>query len=91
MLPPNIGRFRSRLLVASIAVFAGAWLSGFFIVATDAWMQNPVGYKLGPHGEIELDSLAGLIFNPWVLWQYLHTMGGAHERHNRRYLYQRTK
>src|SRR5437764_7210782 len=63
--------------LASIAVFAGAWLSGFFIVATDAWMQHPVGYKLGPHGEIELDSLAALIFNPWVLWQYLHTMTGA--------------
>src|SRR5436190_11783337 len=26
--------------LASIAVFAGAWLSGFFIVATDAWMQH---------------------------------------------------
>ena len=63
--------------LASIAVFAGAWLSGFFIVATDAWMQHPVGYKLGPQGEIQLDSLAGLIFNPWVLWQYLHTMTGA--------------
>src|SRR5277367_3688881 len=31
-------------LGAAIAVFAGSWLSGFFIIATDAWMQHPVGY-----------------------------------------------
>ena len=26
------------------------WLSGFFIVATDAWMQHPVGYRLVADG-----------------------------------------
>ncbi len=62
---------------AAVAVWAGSWLSGFFIVATDAWMQHPVGYKLGPGGEIQLDSLWGLLLNPWVLWQYPHTMMGA--------------
>src|SRR6185312_15946127 len=31
-------------LATAFAVFAGAWLSGYFIVATDAWMQHPVGY-----------------------------------------------
>src|SRR4051794_18989650 len=62
---------------AAVAVWAGSWLSGFFIVATDAWMQHPTGYKLGPNGAIELDSLSGLVFNPWVLWQYTHTMMGA--------------
>src|SRR5579871_1532589 len=30
---------------AAVAVFLGSWLSGFFIVATDAWMQHPVGYR----------------------------------------------
>src|SRR5450631_3055436 len=29
---------------SAVAVFLGSWLSGFFIVATDAWMQHPVGY-----------------------------------------------
>jgi len=28
---------------SAVAVFVGSWLSGFFIVATDAWMQHPVG------------------------------------------------
>src|SRR3954470_19054747 len=31
---------------AAAAVCAGAWLSGYFIVATDAWMQYPVGYEV---------------------------------------------
>src|ERR1700722_9573491 len=49
-LPP-----RMHFLTAFL-VFLGSWLSGFFIIATDAWMQNPVGYKLGSNGEILLDS-----------------------------------
>src|SRR6516225_10938078 len=32
----------------AVAVFLGSWLSGFFIVATDAWMQHPVGYRSSP-------------------------------------------
>lgn len=61
----------------AVAVWLGAWLSGYFIVATDAWMQHPTGYRLGPAGEILLDSYWGLVLNPWVFWQYLHTMTGA--------------
>src|SRR5437016_4600816 len=26
---------------AAFAVFVGSWLSGFFIIVTDAWMQHP--------------------------------------------------
>ena len=62
---------------AGFLVFLGSWLSGFFIVATDAWMQHPVGYALGPHGEILLTSFWALLLNPWLLWQYLHNMIGA--------------
>src|ERR1041384_1350125 len=29
---------------AAVAVFLGSWLSGFFIIVTDAWMQHPVAY-----------------------------------------------
>ena len=62
---------------SAVLVWMGSWLSGFFIVATDAWMQHPTGYALGPAGEIRLDSFWGLILNPWGQWQYLHTMLGA--------------
>ena len=62
---------------ASLMVFLGSWLSGFFIIATDAWMQHPVGYKIGPHGEILLTSFSALLSNPWIFWQYLHNMIGT--------------
>jgi cytochrome bd ubiquinol oxidase subunit I len=62
---------------SAFLVFAGSWLSGFFIIATDAWMQHPTGYQLGPNGEILLKSFWGLLLNPWIFWQYLHNMIGS--------------
>ncbi|MCU1237567.1 MAG: cytochrome bd ubiquinol oxidase, subunit [Candidatus Solibacter sp.] len=62
---------------AAFLVFAGSWLSGFFIIATDAWMQHPTGYRLGANGEIILSSFAALFTNPWLFWQYLHNMIGS--------------
>src|SRR5947209_8777592 len=64
-------------LAAAFAVFAGSWLSGYFIVATDAWMQHPVGYQVGPGGAVSLTSFWALVGNSWAITQYLHTMGGA--------------
>jgi len=64
-------------LAAAVAVFVGSWLSGYFIVATDAWMQHPVGYTSLPNGGVRLESLTALVFNRWAFWQYVHTMGGA--------------
>jgi cytochrome d ubiquinol oxidase subunit I len=63
--------------VSAFLVFLGSWLSGFFIVATDAWMQHPTGYLMTQSGEIRLESFWGLLLNPWLLWQYLHNMIGA--------------
>ena len=62
---------------ASLMMFLGSWLSGYFIVATDAWMQHPVGYSVGADGSFQLQSFWGLLLNPWALWQYAHTMLGA--------------
>src|SRR5258707_13668740 len=61
----------------SFCVFLGSWLSGYFIIATDAWMQHPVGYTVEPGGAIALSSLASLLTNPWILWQYTHNMLAA--------------
>jgi len=58
-------------------MWVGTWLSGYFIVATNAWMQHPVGYWLGPAGQLLLDSFWALLLNPWLLWMYLHTMLGT--------------
>ncbi len=58
-------------------VFFGSWLSGYFIIATNAWMQHPVGYTVTPDGAIVLKSFGALVLNPWILWQYTHNMIGA--------------
>ena len=62
---------------SAVAVFLGSWLSGFFIIATDAWMQNPVGYVTAPDGSMQLSSFWALVLNPWAWWQYAHNMCGA--------------
>jgi len=63
--------------LSAFLVFLGSWLSGYFIIATDAWMQHPVGYALGAAGEIRLASVSALLLNRWALWQYAHNMIGA--------------
>lgn len=68
----RIGHF-----VAAFLVFVGSWLSGYFIIATNAWMQHPVGYHLNEQSDIILNSWTALIFNPWALWQYAHNMMGS--------------
>jgi len=63
--------------LSAVAVFLGAWLSGFFIIATDAWMQYPVGYFKDAAGSAQLSSFWALILSPWAWWQYAHNMSGA--------------
>ena len=62
---------------AAFLVFLGSWISGFFIIVTNAWMQHPVAYSTAADGSLHLNSFWGLLLNPWALWQYLHNMGGA--------------
>jgi cytochrome d ubiquinol oxidase subunit I len=62
---------------AAFLVFAGSWLSGFFIVMANAWMQHPVAYTRLPNGSFEVTSFWGVLTNPWGLLQYSHTMSGA--------------
>ena len=62
---------------AAVAVFLGSWLSGYFIIATDAWMQHPVGYARAADGSFQLASFWQLLLNPWAGWQYAHNMSGA--------------
>lgn len=62
---------------AAAAMFLGSWLSGYFIIATNAWMQHPQGYQIAANGEFGLSSFWALLGNPWVWWEYAHNMLGA--------------
>ncbi|MEW6543107.1 MAG: cytochrome ubiquinol oxidase subunit I [Nitrospirota bacterium] len=59
---------------ASLMLLLGSWLSGYFILATNAWMQHPVAYTTAPDGRLFVTSLSGLLANPWLLWQFTHNM-----------------
>lgn len=62
---------------AAFMVWLGTWASGGFIIASNAWMQHPVGYVQGPGGRLHIADYWAVLFNPWIVPQYLHTMGGA--------------
>lgn len=62
---------------AALMVCVGSWLSGYFIVVTNAWMQHPVGHVVGPNGEILLTDFWAFLLNPRALFQYAHTMSGT--------------
>lgn len=64
-------------LVAAVALALGSWLSGYFIIVTNAFMQHPVGYVIGEDGVLHLSSFVEFLLNPWAFWQYAHNMSAS--------------
>ena len=65
-------RLSPRLHLATLWVaVAGTWLSGYFILVANSWMQHPVGYKI-VDGEAQLTSVWALLSNGFALRAYLH-------------------
>jgi len=57
---------------AALALFAGSWLSAYFIIVTNAFMQHPVGYAVAADGTLQLASFFALLGNPWGWIQFAH-------------------
>jgi len=53
-------------------VFLGSWASGLFIIATNAWMQHPVGYEILDNGKYVLTHFSAIFNNPWLIPAFLH-------------------
>lgn len=68
---------RGFYAASAAAIWVGSWLSGFFIVATDAWMQHPVGYGIAANGTIQLRDIGAVLLSEFAWWQYSHVMTGA--------------
>jgi cytochrome bd ubiquinol oxidase subunit I len=67
-------RLSPRLHLATLWIAVlGTWLSGYFILVANSWMQHPVGYKI-VDGEAQLTSVWALLSNDFALRAYLHTM-----------------
>ncbi|MFT4663444.1 MAG: cytochrome d ubiquinol oxidase subunit I [Polaribacter sp.] len=58
--------------ITALLVFIGSWASGYFILATNAWMQHPVGYEILENGKYVLENFSALFSNPWLLPAFLH-------------------
>src|SRR5262245_8353449 len=67
-------RLSPRVHLATIWIAAaGTWLSAYFILVANSWMQHPVGYKI-VDGEAQLTSVWKLLTNEFALRAYLHTI-----------------
>lgn len=61
---------------STVMIWLGTWASGGFIIASNAWMQHPVGYVVVGN-RLHISNYWAVLFNPWIIPQYLHTMSGA--------------
>jgi cytochrome bd ubiquinol oxidase subunit I len=63
--------------LAAVAVALGSWLSGYFILVTNSFMQHPVGYQIDSRGFLGIGSLSAYLLNPWALIQFSHNQIAA--------------
>ncbi len=61
----------------SLALFVGSWLSAYFIVCTNAFLQHPVGWAMGPGEALRLVDPAAFLLNPWAVLQFLHNQAAS--------------
>src|SRR5579884_1061182 len=52
---------------SALMVWIGTWASGGFIIASNAWMQHPVGYTISSDGRLHLSNYWAVLFNPWIV------------------------
>jgi cytochrome d ubiquinol oxidase subunit I len=60
----RLGR-RAHFAVA-VGVCLGSWLSAYFIITTNAFMQHPVGHLVNADGTLALGDLGAYLLNPWA-------------------------
>ncbi len=72
-------RLPKRLHLATIWIAAiGTVLSAYFILAANAWMQNPVGYTFNAAaGRAELTDFIAVLTNQLAVITFLHTIVAA--------------
>src|SRR3954465_426664 len=63
---------RVHLAVLWTAV-AGTWLSAYFTLVANSFMQAPVGYKI-VDGEAQLTSVWALLSSRWAIYAFGHTI-----------------
>jgi cytochrome bd ubiquinol oxidase subunit I len=69
-------RLSPKVHLATIyLVWVGTWLSAYFILAANSWMQNPVGYELNSQtGRAEATDIFKILFQGFVLFAWGHAI-----------------
>jgi cytochrome bd ubiquinol oxidase subunit I len=71
-------RIGARLyLGAAAGVAVGSWLSGYFIIVTNAFMQRPVGHVVTADGRLALADLGAYLMNEWAWIEFAHNQAAA--------------
>jgi cytochrome d ubiquinol oxidase subunit I len=63
--------------LAALGVATGSWLSAYFILVTNAFMQHPVGYAVTADGTLEIADMKAYLLNPWAMVQFAHNQAAA--------------
>jgi cytochrome d ubiquinol oxidase subunit I len=63
--------------LAAVGVATGSWLSGYFIIVTNAFMQHPVGYSVAADGTLDIASVSAYLLNTWAMIQFAHNQCAA--------------
>jgi cytochrome d ubiquinol oxidase subunit I len=64
---------------ATLMVAVGTFVSAFWILSVNSWMQTPTGYVIGANGQyLPGDSWVEIIFNPSFPYRLVHTVMAAY-------------
>lgn len=66
-----------RHFVATVLVALGSWLSAYFILTTNAFMQHPVGHRALENGTLVIADLSAYLLNPWAFIMFAHNQAAA--------------
>jgi cytochrome d ubiquinol oxidase subunit I len=72
-------RLKPKVHLATIWIVAiGSTASAYFILAANAWMQHPVGYRINPvTHRAEMTSIAQILTNSTLIRAFGHTIAAA--------------
>ena len=70
---------RGLHFVATLAVAIGTFISAFWILSVNSWMQTPAGYEIAANGQfLPGPSWTAIVFNPSFPYRLVHTVIAAY-------------
>ncbi|MBB0991179.1 cytochrome ubiquinol oxidase subunit I, partial [Dietzia sp. SLG510A3-30A2] len=72
------GRLRKGVHLAALwCAVIGSWVSAYFIIVANSWMQHPVGVEVGEDGRPVMTDVWAVLTNNTALAAFTHAIFGA--------------